>query len=515
MIRHLVSFFIFYLCLKESMGIVQKDAIRTMIASYVGVGLGYLNKAVLFVIILSTEQIGLVNLIVSVGTLFAQFANMGTFYTTWKFTPFFKDSAKKHHGFLPLMLLIVSIGSLLLTILSFVFRKQIEELYRERSSLFVDYYIWMIPIGLAYVFFMVFEVYLRSFFKNIISVIAYEIVLRFILTCLLGLLWFNFIGFDQFVILHSLFYFVPTIILVIYLYRLDELNLRINSIRISKRFRKIMIRFSMINYINTLGYVLITSLDILMVAQMIGLKATGVYSTMVFFAGAIQVPYKSMHRASVPLVAEHWKHREMNKMEILYKKFSSVSLVIGFGFFLVVWLNRVPLFAFLPSDFKDGIWIFFFLMMGKLVDMYCGLNGSILVTSKKYSYDVYFTLFLIGAVFVLNICLIPEYGAIGAAISTLIAMLIYNVGRIIFVAYHFGLYPFQRQQLYVILLGLLTMIIGYFTVDFSNNIWLQLMIQTAVTVLFFFTPIYAFSLEPESVVYIKGLLKSVKNKFGI
>ncbi len=497
------------------MGIVQKDAFRTMIASYLGVGLGYLNKAVLFILILSTEQIGLVNLIVSVGTLFAQFANLGTFYTTWKFTPFFKDHEKKHHGFLPLMLLIVSIGSILFTVLAFVFREQIEDLYRERSSLFVEYYVWMIPIGLAYVFFMVFEVYLRSFFKNIISVVAYEIVLRLIVTLLLGLLWYDLIGFDLFVILHSLVYFIPTFILVIYLYRLDELNLSIRSIRISKRFQKILIRFSMINYINTLGYVLVTSLDILMVAQMIGLKATGVYSTMVFFAGAIQVPYKSMHRVSVPLVAEHWKQREMDKMEILYKKFSSVSLVIGFGFFLLIWLNIQPLFSFLPNDFEEGIWVFFYLMMGKLVDMYCGLNGSILVTSKKYSYDVYFTLLLIGVVFILNLFLIPDYGAIGAAISTLIAMIIYNVVRIIFVAYHFRLYPFTKEQFYVIALGILTMVIGYYTLDLSDNRLIQLIIQTAVTVLCFFTPIYVFTLEPESVGYIKNGLNFVKKKLGV
>ncbi len=89
------------------MGIVQKDAFRTMIISYLGIVLGYLNKGLLFLFILTTEQIGLVNLILSVGILFAQFANLGTIYTTWKFLPFFKNEEKKHHGFLPLMLLIV------------------------------------------------------------------------------------------------------------------------------------------------------------------------------------------------------------------------------------------------------------------------------------------------------------------------------------------------------------------------------------------------------------------------
>ena len=56
------------------MGIVQKDAFRTMLISYGGIVLGYLNKGLLFLLILTTEQIGLVNLIISLGTMFAQFS---------------------------------------------------------------------------------------------------------------------------------------------------------------------------------------------------------------------------------------------------------------------------------------------------------------------------------------------------------------------------------------------------------------------------------------------------------
>lgn len=92
------------------MGIVQKDAFRTMLISYGGIVLGYLNKGLLFLLILTTEQIGLINLIISFGTMFAQFSNLGTIYSTWKFLPFFKNEAKKHHGFLPLILLIVFVG---------------------------------------------------------------------------------------------------------------------------------------------------------------------------------------------------------------------------------------------------------------------------------------------------------------------------------------------------------------------------------------------------------------------
>ena len=140
------------------------------------------------------------------------------------------------------MLLIVLLGIALCTIAALLFRSKIEGMYSERSALFVTYYLWILPIGISYVLFMILEVYLRSFYKNIISVVALEIVLRLSLTLLLMLIWFNAISFNVFIILHSLIYILPALVLIIYLYRINELNLSLSSIKISKRFKKILIQ---------------------------------------------------------------------------------------------------------------------------------------------------------------------------------------------------------------------------------------------------------------------------------
>ncbi len=497
------------------MGLVQKDAFRTMMISYFGIVIGYLNKGVLFLIILSTEQIGLVNLVVSVGTLFAQFANLGTVYSTWKFLPFFKNESKKHHGFLLLMLLISGLGILLCSIATFIFQPQIVELYKIRSPLFLEYYYWIIPIGIAYVLFMVLEIYLRSFYRNIVAVFALEIVLRLAMTILLFMLYFGWLTFDVFVALQSLIYVLPTMILLAYLYRLGELHISPKHIDISKRFRKIIFQFSAFNYINTLGTVLVNSMDIMMIAQMLGLKATGVYSTVIFLASALQVPYKSLVRISSPMIADCWKHRQMDKMKELYTKVSSVSLFIGLAIFCVIWMNIDLLFGFLKPEFQPGIWVFFFLMMGRLIDMYGGLNSSIFTTSKKYKYDILFTLFLIVCVFVLNLYFIPIWGIPGAAISTSIALIVYNVGRLIFVYAAFKIHPFNWNQILMIVLAFITLFLGYIVHDWIANDWLDLAVQLIIFVAIFCVPIYIFKLEPESINYFKKGLVFVVQKLPV
>lgn len=147
--------------------------------------------------------------------------------------------------------------------------------------------------------------------------------------------------------------------------------------------------------------------------------------------------------------------------------------------------------------------------------MYCGLNGSILVTSKKYKYDVYFTLLLIGVVYALNLFLIPIYGAIGAAISTLIALFLYNAIRLFFVAYHFKMVPFAKNQLPLLLLGVLTVLIGSFTIHISTNPIVQIVIQTTLVSILFLAPLYFLKLEEETVGFIKNMLERAKNVFRL
>lgn len=500
------------------MGIVQKDGFRTMLISYFGMALGYLNKGVLFLLILTSEQMGLINLLTTVGLLFAQLASFGSMASIWRFFPYFRNSEKRNHGFLTLNLSIVGLGILLCTLAIFVFREQIQAYYGERSALFLHYYLWVIPIGASYVIYMVLETYLRAMYKNIIAVFAFEVVLRLAVTISLFLYWYQAIDFHAFVVLNSLIYGVPVIILVLYLIAIKEFHLSVSSIQISRRFRKIIWNFSSYNYVNSLGIILVTSLDVIMIAQMLGLDATGVYTFVIFMTSALLVPYRSLVRISAPLVADHWKQRQFEEMSALYTKVSSVALVVGLGAFLVVWMNIDFLFQLIPSDkyadFLPGIWVFFFLMLGRLIDMYAGLNGSIFTTSKKYRFDIYFTIGLIGVVYLGNLVMIPKWGIAGAAISSAIALAVFNVGRLLFVYSVYKIHPFEKRQFAVIALGVATLFVGQFVSPFIVNSWLNALTQTTLFGILYCIPIYTFNLEPNTVDYVNKGLLFIKKKIA-
>lgn len=492
------------------MGIIQKDALRTTIVSYIGLILGYLNKGVLFIWFLTTEQIGLINLLVGVGVLFGSLSGFGSSYALWKFFPFLKDREKNHHGLIVYTLLISILGGLFFAFLSWLFQNEVVEAYKTKSAPFIDYYYWIIPLGFANLLFVILETYLRAIYHNVISVFVYEFVLRGCISLLLLAYGFDLLSFDQFLIVHCLAYFIPVLWLMLFLKRKQELNLSPRTISIPKKFRKIIVSFGMFSYLNSVGTLVVTTMDTMMVASMVGLRATGVYTTVIYLTSALQIPYKSMIRISSPMVSEMWKQGKKREMGELYKKFSSVNIIVAFFMFLFIWVNREGLFSFLPSDFHDGIWVFLFLMIGRLTDIYMGLNGVILSMSKKFKYDIYFTIVLIVIVAILNLVLIPIYGMIGSAIATCAAYIVYNVGRVYFVFKHYRIHPFEYSQLTVILLFVAVLIAFELLPLFPEvNTVMEILLRWILLALIFPLPIYVFRLNTDIVDYTNAVLKKM------
>ncbi len=494
------------------MGVIQRDAVRTMVISYLGLFLGYLNKAVLFIIILTTEEIGLIGLIVSVGMLFAQLSGLGAVNTTRRFFPFFRNADRNNYGFLKLTFLIVLVGVLISSGMAYLLEDWVIEYYQKKSPDFVNYYYWIIPVGVANILYLLLESHLRAMYKNVFPVFVRDIGLRILVTILLVSLYCELITFHVFLIANCLIFFVPVFVLFGYMIYLKEVRSLNVKVEVFKRFRSILIKYGLFSYMNTLGTVMVTTLDVTMIASFVGLSGVGVYATIMYLTSALQVPYIALFRIASPFVPVYWKERKMKEMEKLYKDVSSMNLIIGSALFLIVWVSRVDVFSILPDEFQPGIWVFLFLMSGRLFDMYMGINSIILLTSKKYKVDILFTLVLLFLVFGLNWILIPIYGIIGAAISTMIALVMYNILRMLFVWYTYKIHPFKLNHSIIIALLFSTLLITEYIPTISDHFLLNGFIQTLEVLVLFVLPIVYFKLEPQLNDYINKVLVKLKVK---
>jgi O-antigen/teichoic acid export membrane protein len=171
------------------------------------------------------------------------------------------------------------------------------------------------------------------------------------------------------------------------------------------------------------------------------------------FVSGIGCSSRSMIKVATPVVTNLWKERDMEGMRRISREMSLVNLIVGSFLFLLIWVNLDNIFSLMPGSYSDGRYVFLFLGLARVMDMYSGLNGTILVTSKKYRYDFTFSLMLVALTVASNALLIPRWGMTGAALATMITVLAYNAIRIASVWKFYRIQPFALSDLLVVALA--------------------------------------------------------------
>lgn len=493
------------------MGQVKRDSIINTIITYFGIALGYLNKGLLFPLLLLPEEVGLANVIMLLSGFFAQFSNLGTGMILLRFLPFMRSEKYGYSGVLHFTVLILLGGILFMSTFLLVGHDWILSYFKDKSPLLLEYSFWILPAGIAGAFYILFEHFLRAISKNIISVFFQDFVLRVVVFVVIIGYWLELYSFNTFVIAFFCAHFIPAIAMVIYLLSIGQFYVGRKYLMIRKKMRRMMFSYGAFVYFNSFGRNIILMADTTMLAAMSGLETVGVFTIMVFLSNALFVPYVSLIRISAPFVPKYWKERNMDRMRDMYRRVTSIGFFITFSLFAIVWLNIDYILTYLPDTYASGKYMFLFLMLGRMCDAIGGINGDILLTSKKYKWEVFITIPLIFMTIALNLYFIPLYGGIGAAIATSFVYFTYNVVRLLINYFIFDLQPFTVSFVIMLIIGVVV-VSGATYIPQMENLWIKVIINTFIPVVLFIVPVLLFKLVPEVNEMILQTLSKVRSK---
>lgn len=494
------------------MGQVVRDSIVNTAITYSGIALGYLNKGLLFPLLLSTSEVGLANVIMLIVNFFGQLSSMGTGMMVLRFVPFVRNSREGKLALLQFTFLIATTGILVYSALLVIFQIPVLRLFQDDSSLVELYAWWVIPLGAFSTYFILFEHFLRAETKPILSAFLQDFVLRLVvLFSLLGY-YAEWYAFTVFITVFFVAQMIPGFVLFMVVIKRDRRVLKLSLSTLRSKLKRLIIRYGFFVYFNSLGRNFIVMLDVVMVTAFMGLGAAGVYTTMVFLSNALFVPYVSLIRITSPHVPRLWKNKNLSEMKLMYAKVSIIGYLITYSLFAIVWFGIDFLLSFLPAEYASGKYVFLFLMLARLTDALGGLNGDILLTSRKYSIEFLFTVPLMGITFILNYLLIPVYGGAGAAFGTLIVYVSYNVLRLIANYLYFGLHPFNRELSILLALSIATFCLTFVISMFINHQLVQALVGAACWFVLFMVPVWKSKILPDEV---SGFLQTVKKKFGV
>ncbi len=465
------------------MGIVIRQSIKSTVWAYVGVALGTITTLWLYPKFLTPAQLGLTTgVLLSLASILSQIAMLGTGNSSFYFVAHFNHQ-QKQPKFFGYLIKISLAGMALVTLLYIGFKPLFIKWYNEKSALFLDYYWLVIPFTICVVFYNSIEAYTRAQKDIVFTNFTREVMLRLLNIAALILFAFHFISFRFFVWLFVMSYGFIFLMLVI-----NNRNKSFFKIDFKSNFDEIIskgeiFRYGFFNVLAGSAWTIANSIDSLMLAGY-SLSDAGVYRLAFFICSVVQMPQRTITQILLPLLGEHWKENNLQKIDELYKK-SSLQLIIASGFLvMILFINIDTFLGQLPVAYRAAKWVVVLMCFSKLIDMATSINGEIIQTSKFYKFNLYLIVALLFFTIVANYFLIPIYGLLGAAIATTLTNVFFNVVKYLYVYFKFHLQPFTRETALVLSLTILIGTLCFF-IPALKYWWLDIAIRTfAASVLF-------------------------------
>ncbi len=488
------------------MGIIVRQSIFNSIITYIGIGLGFILTVLLYPHILDPEQYGLTRVLISASLIFSQFAHLGFQNLVLRYYPFFKEASEKNHGFLFWVITVPLVGFALFSILFFLFDDLLVKFYSDRSPLFVSYYLWILPLTLFILYFEVLNNYLRSLRDSTTGSFVNEVSQRLFAILFLGLYFFEWITFPQFVLLFVVSYASQPLLILVQIFRKGEFQIRPNFEILRKPLVRGMANYSLYSLLGGLTTVLVWNVDILMLGSMAGLESTAIYAIAFYIGSVIAVPQRSIEKIAGPLISDFIKKKDWKGVGEIYVKTSLNQLLLGLLIFGLIWSAIDELFMLLPEVYSAGKWVVFIIAIGKLIEVGSGANSVILLNSKHYRVSFYTNIILVLITVAANYILIPMYGIEGAAIASALALFVYNCVKYLYIRFKIGLGLFKLNTLIVLVLGVAALYISSDLQPFSN-FWIDTPLRMILFLTLFLFPALYFKLSPDLNKLISNLFK--------
>ena len=435
------------------MGLIQRQTILGTGFSYAGIIVGFLTTGLLLPNILSVDETGLIQVLMSYSIILTQFANLGINGAGGRYFPYFRNYERGHGGFLLLSLSLSILGFAMATVAVFVFKADMQAANEAKSALFSEYYLLLIPLLFATLFFNLFDNYARLLYDSVTGTFLKDFLQRFIFLGVVLAYWQGLISFPILLMGWLSSYLIALVLMLVSLIRDGHFTLSLRHLSLPPDLRNSLFRYAGLTLMTGLSTQLIQHVDKLLINNIKGLGSAGVYGISAAFGSVIGAPATMLYKVSGVVIADAWKANNLTTIRSIYEKSCLSQLVIGCLAFVGIAANLPNIFQFLRPEYKAGYFVVLWLGFGKLVDMSTGVNGQILGTSRRYGWDSAFNVAMMVIAVAITPSLIRAYGIEGAAIGAVIATVLFNAARTGFVWYAFGLQPFSWRNAAVLILG--------------------------------------------------------------
>lgn len=458
---------------------------------------------------LEFEQIGLIRLIQSNAALLLPLSMVGMAGSLVKHYPKIKKKALINKV-ISLQLVTISVACIILGGAVLICREYIQDLFNANSPAYSDYIlISMIVLSCQSYFQYLFSI-CRSELNILFPAVLNEIFLRLGSMTLIVLFGFGVISFESIILLLTGFYLLNTIILLGFIYFKYKFVFVFDFFEIEKEFLKSIAGFAGYSLALSIGVSIFSNVSFLMTSYYLGLEANGIFTTCFFIGVIIEVPKRAINQIIGPLISDYFASNDLKSVEKLYQGVSInmgiISILIAIG----ILTNLQDLFALIPkgNSLSQGAFVVLTVGLSKVVSMFFGPSGEILIYSNHKNTMLYLLLANAGMLVLLNSLLIPYLGLNGAALAVFISVCVDQLFRFFMIRIKLKLRLFGYQHLKLLIFSGFIALTFYY-LDFAVSPVLKIILRSTLISIAFLLGVYTLRISEEYNNFVNLLLSKI------
>lgn len=495
------------------MGIVARQGIKAGIILYAGVLIGALNNIWVYPQFLAPKEIGILKLLLASELVIIAFTQLGTSSIIDRFFPKFKDNEQTRGAFLQFSLLYPLLGLSLFLSLYFLFPDFWLSIYIKKSPGITQYYGIFAILVFITSYQMVLSAFSRAHYRIVVPNMLDNLILKGGITLSVILLHIEIINFHQFIWGLVFIRAINVGILIFYLRSLFTKPILWGKLLFTTDLKE-LISYGLYIVLGGASSVIISNIDIMMIASLIGAKETGIYSIVFFMGTVVEIPRRALSQISVPVIASAWQTNDLGTIKQIYQKTAINQLIAAALVLGLILVNIQDVFSLMPKGalYSQGFYVVVFIGFTRFVDMLMGANSEILMYSKYYRFNLLTNVILAIIMIGLNFMLIPMYGLNGAAFATLLSTIIFNLIRFTFLLVKYGMHPFTHKTAWAMLWVAVTAVVGYFALSLKLHPILNIMVKSIIISIVFAVGVWKLKLSEDINMVVDKALAFVKSK---
>ncbi len=484
------------------MSLIVKQSFSNIIIILFAFTLGALNTLFFYPSIIGAEFYGIILILLAQSNIIQPIFSFGLQHSVIKFFSSV-DSKKEKDEILILSLIFPLFIIIPFSILFLLNYNYVGNYLSTVNSLIKNYIYIIVSIAISTAYFEIFyswcKVQKRTVFGNFLK----EFYQRLLITILLFFYYFHLIDFNDYTYLLIFGYYLRLVIIILY-----SLSIYCPDFKITFPSNiKEILYYSLLIFLSGFGASIIIDVDAAMLGKLVQDEFVAYYKVAIFIAAIIDAPSRALFQILNPMVAETINKNNISELEKLYKKSSSNLLLIS-GFISVLICSNIEdiyqiIYSInLDAGFSLAIPVVLYISISKLSSALVGCVNSI-ITNSKYFYAVpLFSISSAMGVIFLNIYFINKIGFIGAALSTMIIIILINALKLIFVMLKFKIQPFSKKTILILFLIVTTGFLFY-NLNISTNFLTNMIFKCILTLITYLSISYLLNLSDELNSFLK------------